>query len=56
MLQQLTSISGAVLHTIFLDLQKAHGVMNWYRLLDILEVYGVGSRTQYDMALVEVMV
>ena len=34
----------AVLHEIFLDLQKAYNALDWNRCLEILAVYGVGPR------------
>ena len=33
-----------VLHTIFLDLHKAYYALERFRLLDILEGYGVGPK------------
>ena len=45
MLHQLTAMREAVLHTIFLDLQKAHDALDWYRCFKILMVYGVGPWT-----------
>ena len=45
LLHKLKSMKEAVLHTIFLDLQKAYNALDWYRCLNILEVYGVGIQT-----------
>ena len=44
LLQQLTDMREAVLHAIFLDLQKAYDALDRYRCIDILTVYGVGPR------------
>ena len=45
MLQQIPTMSEAVLHTIFLDLHKLYGFLYWYRCIGILEGYGMGPRT-----------
>ena len=42
LIQHVAALREAVLHEIFLDLQKAHNVLYRYRCLDILELYGVG--------------
>ena len=45
LLQYLVAMREAVLHTIFLDLQKAYDALEQERCLDILLGYGVGPRT-----------
>ena len=44
MLQQVTAMREAVLHTIFLHLHKSYNGLDRSRCLDILEGYGVGPR------------
>ena len=44
LLQQVTAMREAVLHTILLDLHKAYDTSDRSRCLDILEGYGVGTR------------
>ena len=45
LLQKVTDMREAVLHTIFLDLHKAYDVLYRYKCLDILEVFGLGNRS-----------
>ena len=45
LLQQVIDMREAVLHTIFLDLNKAYDVLYRYRCLDILEIFGLGTRS-----------
>ena len=44
LIQQVSALREAVLHVIFLDLQKAYNDLERSRCLSILEVYGVGTR------------
>ena len=44
LLQQLTDMRAAVLHAIFLDLQKEYDALDRDRCIYILTVYGVGPR------------
>ena len=44
LLQQVLALKEAVLHAIFLDLQKAYDALDRSRCMDILEEYGVGPR------------
>ena len=44
LLQQVAALREAVLHAIFLDLNKAYDVLDRYRCLCILEGYCVGPR------------
>ena len=45
LIQQLMYMREAVLHTKFLDLQKAYDALYCYSDIDILVGYGVGPRT-----------
>ena len=45
LLQQLIAMKEAVLHEVFLDLQKVHSALDRDKCLNILAGYGVGSRT-----------
>ena len=42
LIHRLAAMMGAVLHTVFLDLQKAYDALDWVRCLDILAGYDVG--------------
>ena len=44
LIQQLISMSKAVLFEVLLDLQEAYNALDWYRCLEILAEYGVGPR------------
>ena len=44
LIQQVVALREAVLHVIFLDLNKAYNALNRSRCLDILEGYGMGPR------------
>ena len=44
LLQKVAALREAVLHAIFLDLNKSYNALDRYRRLHILEVYGVGPR------------
>ena len=44
LLQQLAALREEVLYVTFLELHKAHGALERYRCLDILEGYGVGPQ------------
>ena len=45
LLQKVTAIREAVLHAIFLDLNKSYDALDRSRCLDILEGYGMGPRS-----------
>ena len=45
LIHHLIAMKQAVLHTIFLDIQKAHKALDRYHSLNILEAYGVGPWT-----------
>ena len=44
LLQQVTAMMEAVLHAIFVDLDKSYNALDRSRCMDILELYGVGPR------------
>ena len=43
LLQKVTAMMKALLHTIFLELHKAYYALDRSRFLEILEVYGLGN-------------
>ena len=45
LIQQVTAMREEFLHTIFLELHKAYNALDRFRCLDILEGYGVGTRS-----------
>ena len=44
LIQQVAALREALVHAIFLDLHKAYDALDRYRCLDILELYGMGTR------------